>query len=124
MEAVVRDVRGPSSRVLINRVDIYQATEANDDAGGVQFIYPGSPTFGQVPCTIQAGAIEEVIDEQERITQLLHYKIMFSMAISVTPRDKLVYQDPAGVTRELFVEVQRDEAGRQAAYTVRAVERI
>lgn len=88
------------------------------------FVYPSTPTFPQVACTIQADEIIEVVDEQDRITQRLSYKIMFAHQQPVTPRDMGVYVDKLGVQRTLFAEVQRDEAGRGAAFTVRWTEKI
>jgi hypothetical protein len=119
-------MRSPSAKVCTNRCDIYVAANPTtaDIAGGMVFAYPSAPTARQVPCTIQATMIREVVDEQDRITQVLEYKVMFAGFQNVSPRDKLLYQDPAGTTHTLFVEVQRDEAGRGAAFTVRATEKI
>lgn len=119
-------MRSPSARVRKDRLDIYQAISPTmgDSAGGMVIIYPPFPTFGQVPCTIQAGEILEIVDEQDRITQYLSYKIMFARQQPVTPRDKGVYVDPLGVQRILFADVQRDEAGRGAAFTVRWTEKV
>ena len=113
----------PSSMVLINRCDIYPAVTGRDVDGGTTYTYP-TRTGASVPCSIQAQGVLEIIDDQQRITQLGEYKIMFANQQAVKPRDKIVYVDPLGVMRELFVEAQRDEAGRGAAFTVRATERI
>ena len=113
----------PSSMVLINRCDIYPAVTGRDVDGGTAYTYP-TRTGASVPCSIQAQGVIEVVDDQQRVTQLNEYKVMFANQQDVSPRDKLVYVDAGGVTRELFVEAQRDEAGRGAAFTVRATERI
>lgn len=119
-------MRSPSARVLKDRIDIFQAIRpvGADSAGGVVFIYPPTPTFSQVACTIQAVEILEIVDEQERITQYKSYKIMFASQQRVSPRDKGIYVDTLGVQRTLFAEVQRDEAGRGAAFTVRWNEKV
>ncbi len=124
MEVVVRDVRGPSSRVLVNRVDIYVASPGRDADGGVQFPYPSTPTMRQVACTVQPGMTVEIEGEQQRITKLTEYKIMFASPQNLSPRDKIVWVDASGATRDLFVEADRDEAGRGAAFTVHATERV
>lgn len=119
-------MRSPSSKVLKNRCNIYTAPQnlMADSAGGMVFTYPSMPTIANEPCSIQAGAIRELIDEQDRITQYLEYKLMFARQLPVTPRDKITYVDPLGITRILFAEVQRDEAGRGAAFVVHATEKI
>jgi hypothetical protein len=120
-------MRSPSSRVLANRVDIYPAVAGQDANGAPQFTYAGSPA-SQVACTMQAGDVEEVVEEdaggQQRITRLLHYRIMFGSPTGVKPRDKIIYTDLAGIVHTLFAHVERDEAGRGAAFTVFAIERI
>lgn len=117
-------MRNPSARVLINRVDVYPGTLVVDAAGGSSWAYPSTPTYSQKPCTAQAVGIREVVDDQDRITQLVEWKIMFGSFVSVDVRDRLNFEQPAGVSHEAFVEVSRDEAGRGAAFTVRATERI
>ena len=117
-------MRSPSARVRKDRIDIYQAVTSADSAGGMVFTYPPIPTFSQVACTIQAGEILEIIDEQDRITQYLSYKIMFADQQPVVPRDKGIYIDTLGIQRILFADVQRDEAGRGSAFTVRWTEKV
>ena len=117
-------MRSPSARVLINRVDVYVAGPGRDSDGGVQFPYPPAPTMKGVACTVQPGATGEIVDEQQRIAKLTEYKIMFASPINLSPRDKIVWVDAGGVTRTLFVEADRDEAGRGAAFTVHATERV
>lgn len=114
----------PSAAVLVNTVDIYRAIPGQDADGAPQFTYPGNPTLAQVPCTVQAMAVNEVIDEQQRITQEREYKVMFAAATLAGPRDKIIYVDWSGVTHTLFAHIERDEAGRGAAFVVRAIERV
>jgi len=89
----------------------------------VQFTYPTAPTYPQVPCTAQAQGFAEVVDDQQRITQIVEWKILLGTAIVVSPRDKLVFIDQADGIHTMFVEASRDEAGRGSAFTIRAVER-
>lgn len=121
-------MRSPSARVLINSVDIYVGTEGRDLNAGPKEIYPTSPTYAAVPCTVQVGAYTEQTatdaDGQDRITQLLEYRIMFGQNYGITARDKIIYVDSAGTSHTLFAQAQRDEAGRGAAFTIRADERL
>jgi hypothetical protein len=105
-------------------VDIYAATATQDADGAVVYAYPAYPTAKGVRCSVQAGVVEEVSDELQRITQERQYKVMFAMATNIGARDKFIYMDGAGVTHILFARVERDEAGRGAAFVVRAVERV
>jgi hypothetical protein len=109
---------------LINRVDIYAAVAGQDADGGPTWTYPAVPTRRQVACSVQAGSVEEVVDEQQRVTQERQYGVMFAAATLVQPRDKMVYVDSSGVSHILFARVERDEAGRGAAFVVRAIERV
>ena len=115
-------MRNPTSRVLTNRVDIYQSTVGRDADGGVQFPYPTTPTFKQVPCTVQPTGADE-IEDQGRITKITSYKIMFGQPITLSPRDKIVWVDNLGATHLIFARADRDEAGRGAAFTVFCEER-
>ena len=116
-------MRSPSSRVLVNTIDIYVANPGRDTDGGVQFPFPSIPTYSSVPCTAQPQDFGEVIDDQGRITQLVEWKIMLGTNIVVNPRDMLVFRDQADGMHTMYVEASRDEAGRGAAFTIRAVER-
>lgn len=117
-------MRSPSARVLANRADIYAATSAQDGVGGPEFTYPDIATYLAEPCSIQAGAVEEIVDEQQRVTQERQYKVMFGRQLGAAPRYKLKYVDSLGVSHTLFARVERDEAGRGAAFVVRAIERV
>ncbi len=121
-------MRSPSARCLINSIDIYVATEGRDLNGGPLEVYPATPTYKGIPCTVQVIAYTEQpasdADGQDRITQLLEYRIMFGQNYTITARDKIVYVDGAGVSHTLFAQAQRDEAGRGGAFTIRADERL
>ncbi len=109
--------------MLDNRADIYLSTSGRGTDGGVTYPYPSTPTYRQVPCSAQAMGFFEDSGQDGRITQVTEWKLIFAMAINVTPRDKIVTVDPQGVTRTMYVEAARDNAGRNAAFTVRAIER-
>jgi hypothetical protein len=67
----------------------------------------------------------ETVDEQQRITQLQEWRLMFGFPFpAVKARDKIIYVDFSGVTHTIFVEAARDNAGRGAALTVMCTERI
>lgn len=115
-------MRSPSSRVLANTVDIYAAAPGQDLGGGVQYIYPAYPTMKGVPCSVQAGSVTEIM-ENDRITQKREYRVMFGSSIQVSARDRMIYTDSAGIQHILSEHIVRDEAGRGAAFVVYAVER-
>jgi hypothetical protein len=120
----------PSPFVLANRVDVYPAlgptsTAAQSDTiGGPLWIYAAIPTYFQVPCTAQAREFDEIIDAQERVTRIAYWKLMFANPLNVKPRDKIIYKTVRGYVHTLFVAAERDEAGRDAAFTIKCVERI
>lgn len=116
-------MRSPSARVLINRVDIYAAVVGQDASGAPAFTYP-AVTCLNVACSVQAGAVEEMIDEENRVTRHREYIVMFANATHARPRSMIKYKDSTGVVHTLFAQIERDEAGRGAAFTVRATERI
>ncbi len=123
----------PSAMVRINTVDIWAAVPGQDANGAPQFTYP-SVTILRAECTVQAGEVEEIVEEdavasvgaggQQRVTRLLHYRIMFATPTLAKPRDKIIYIDSSNVVHTLFAHVERDEAGRAAAFVIRAVERL
>lgn len=114
-------MRSPSAKVLDNTCDIYQSSAGRDADGGVQFPYPTLPTYAQVPCTAQAQGFSE-IEDQGRITQIVEWKIMFGSFIGLSSRDKIVWTAADG-PHIAFVEADRDDVGRGAAFVVRATER-
>lgn len=112
----------PSSQVLENECDIYTALSSQDKDGGPQ--YQATPTALGIPCSIQPKEVDEIIDDQNRITQVQYYHVFFAEDPGVRPRDKLLYSDSRGLTRTLFCRATRDEGGRGAAFVVRAIEKI
>ena len=112
-----------SSRILKNRVDIYSGTPADDDVGAPQFTYPCIPTYRNVPCSVQFRGVEEVVNEQGRITQRNHYDLIFADPPCVRPRDMILWVDATRRVRTLFAQATTDEAGRGYAFTVKAIER-
>ena len=120
-------MRSPSARVLINTVNIFVAPPGRDNDGGAQFPYPPTPTYANISCSVQPIDFDEIIDDQNRLTQIYGYKIIFSAdppPTGLTPRDLIVWVDSLNITHNLFFAAQRDNAGRNSAYTIRAVERI
>jgi hypothetical protein len=117
-------MRSPSSRVLMNKVSFFPEIQSQDPAGAPIFLYSQTPMFANVPCSVQADGFEEIIDDQQRITRYTRYKIILGSYPHQIPRSKIVWVDNGGVTRTLFSQAARDEAGRGGAFTVRAVERI
>lgn len=116
-------MRSPSSRVLINVVNIFRSLSGPDAEGGVQYQYAGIPTNSNVQCTVQPAGVSEVVDGQNRVTQLNNWVVMFSLPQMASPRDKIVWVDALGVTRNLIIEATTDEAGRGSAFNFLAVER-
>jgi hypothetical protein len=119
-------MRSPSIRVRKNSVDIYNALPSPqaDGVGGPVWTYPPTPSCRGVRCTAQAGSIAEVVDDQDRVTRVIEWKMMFASQQVIKPRDKIIYVDAGCVTHTIYVEIQRDEAGRGGAFTVHLIERI
>lgn len=119
-------MRGPSTRVRINRVDIYAANQSPqaDSAGGPVWTYPSTPTYPAVRCTAQAVALREGTDAQERVTQFVEWLLMFNTNQLVSPRDMIIYTDSADGTHTIFIETEKDNAGRGSAFTVRGLEKV
>lgn len=115
-------MRSPSSRILNQSCSVYPATRGQDTTGGVQFTYAVTPSQSLM-CSSQPHEYEEVYDN-DRLTQLRHWRLMFNADPGVRPRDKMAWTDKAGVTHTGFVLTSRDEAGRGAAYTVKVVETL
>ncbi len=63
-------------------------------------------------------------DELNRITEVLTYHIFFADDPGLKPRDKMTFVDTLGVNHILFVRATRNEAGRYAAWVVRAIEKL
>jgi hypothetical protein len=118
-------VRGPSARVLVNRVSVYVAVSSLDADRAPQYIYPSVPTYGNEPCTIQPMGTTEDTSDQQRVTQVMFHKLIFARQLNLSPRAMITWVDSTGTTRTMFVETDRfDNAGRAAAFTVVAQERL
>jgi hypothetical protein len=107
----------------MQRVNIYKAGPGRDTDGGVEYPYPSLPSYANVPCTAQPVSSEEV-EDAGRITKIVTWKMIFGSFLGLSPRDQLVWQDPAGTAHTAFAKADRDEAGRGAAFTVFAEERV
>ncbi len=117
-------MRSPSARVLENRVDTFVGVNARDIDGGFGSVIPLVPTGLAVPSSVQYIGTEEVVDGQNRLTNVNVYMIMFGAPTGLSPRDLVRWVDGAR-TRILYVQgVPPSEAGRQGAYTIRAIEKI
>lgn len=111
----------PSAQILKQRVSIYRAVQGQDRAGGLAPTYPDSPTASNVPCSTQAQGFVETWD-QGQLSVVREWKLYFAQAVTVKPRDKVVFSDPAG-THTVYVEADRDEASRGMMYSIKAIER-
>ena len=115
-------MRQPSSRIIRQSCQVYPATRGQDTTGGVQYTYPIAASMG-LRCSAQPHEYEEIY-ENDRITQVRHWRLMFTSDPGVKPRDMLVWTDHASLTHTGYVQTSRDEAGRGLAYTVRAIEKL
>lgn len=118
-------MRSPSGRCLDSAIDVYPGIHGQDADGGYRITYAATPTYAQVPATAQVIEYGEVFDrEQNILVQGKTYRIMTGQAILVQARDKIVWVDKAGTSHTLQAEVDRDEAGRGGAFTIRATETL
>lgn len=115
-------MRSPSARVLNQTCAIYRATRGQDTSGGASYSY-GSSASASLACSAQPHEFEEVY-ENDRVTQVRHWRLMFTVDPGLLSRDKVVWTDRAGVTHTGFVQASRDEAGRGAAWTARVIEKL
>lgn len=110
--------------ILINTVDLYVGANARDTDGGFAQITKSVPDVNDIPCTVQYTGTQEVIDQQNRITNQNVYMIMFGAMVALSPRDVIVWQEGT-LLHTLYVDgAPPSEAGRGGAFTVRALERI
>jgi hypothetical protein len=125
MEATIR-MRGPSTKVRKNTVDIYVANTLpqGDTIGAPVWSYPPIPTYAHVRCTAQALGLKEVVDEQERVTQVVEWLLMFSINQPVSPRDMVLYKDTADGLHTIFIETSKDNAGRGGQFTWMGQEKV
>jgi hypothetical protein len=115
----------PSPQILNCLVNIFIGTQAQDVEGALQGSYPASPTMGNVPCSVQyQDAV--VVAENDRITTINTYWILFGIPVIQSPRMMIVWVDKTtGMSHTLFADgLPPSEAGRGGAYTIRAIEKI
>jgi hypothetical protein len=119
-------MRGPSARVRDNFVDIYQANQLPqaDTNSGPLWTYPPIPTFRRVSCTAQAIGLRMDVDDQERVIQFTEWLFMFNILILVSAKDMIIFKDSADGVHTVFVETEKDNAGRGGAFTIRGLEKI
>lgn len=67
---------------------------------------------------------EQIVDDQDRVTQVYEWKIMFASFLGLTPRDQIAFVDGGGVVHTVLFEAIRDNANRGAAFTIKAIERL
>jgi hypothetical protein len=115
-------MRSPSARVLIQSCSVYPAIATTDATGGIQFTYPSSAS-GAIPCTAQPREYEEAY-ENERVTLVRVWWLMFATDPGIRPRDKLTWDEPGGLSHTGFTRASRPEANRGAAWSVTVVEKL
>ncbi len=112
--------RHPSARILRNQVNFFRAVPSQDPDGAPSYSQVGERSY---QCSIQPSKTE-VVDEQDRITILTVYELIFAENPNLNPRDKLVWNDiDNGITHTAFCNDTNNEAGRGMAWYVTAVER-
>ena len=110
--------------MLDSTCDYYRAVVKQDAVKAPKFTYASTPTIGAIPCSAQPGDVEEVVDEQDRVTKVRHWKLALASPTNARPRDKFVFTDLAGITHTVFAHVERDEAGRGSTYVVHCTEKV
>lgn len=116
-------MRSPSARVLVNTCDIYSGTPTQDMGGGPQWSYPALPTLPRQACSAQPVEVQEIA-ENDRVTRLRIWEVMFAATTNTKARDKLVITDRQGVQHVAFAHDEQDQAGRGSAFIVYAEERL
>lgn len=118
-------MRSPSSRCLINRVDLYRFTPTKDGAGGITGDPYTTPFATAVACSVQPAAPERGFDNDTgRLIQKTMWNVMFREDYSLRTDDKVAWVDTAGATRNLYVHGNADQAGRGSAFVVQCEERL
>lgn len=116
-------MRSPSTRVLDNQVDLFVGTVARDADGGFAQATPLIPIGLGVPCSVQYVGVQEVIDQQNRVTNANMYQIFFGYLIRINPLDVVVWVEDT-ITHTMYVQnVSPSEAGRGGCFVVRAIEK-
>lgn len=117
-------MRPPSARILGNVADHYAGSITLDDVQAPQYGYPAIPTAAALRCSAQPGAVEEMTDPHGRITRRREWRLLFAQPTGAAPKDRFVVTMPDGSTHVIFAHVERDEAGRGAAWTVFGTEML
>jgi hypothetical protein len=118
-------VIGPSTACYNTAVDIYSGTKISGTAADPQRSYSSIPTWPAVPCTVQFVSSELDEAAQDRITQVNQYWVMYGgPQLPLKVQDKVLWTDSLGASHTLFVIAGTDEAGRGAAFTFSATEKI
>jgi hypothetical protein len=115
------EVRGPSPRIVKDRISIYPALSGPDIDGGPQYVYSPTPSVSGVPASVQYVETGEV-EDLNRVSQVNWYKVVFTSQSSPNLRDKIVWVEQ-GVTHNLIIAaIPPSEAGRGSCFIVRAHE--
>jgi hypothetical protein len=117
-----------SSRITgQNTISIYRNISGPDVDGGPQYAYASTPTYANVPASVQY--FDTVEDEAgseglERVSQINRYKILLNFNPNVSPRDQIIWVEN-GVTHTMVVVANPpSEAGRGNPFMIRAHEFI
>ncbi|WP_406699234.1 hypothetical protein V5E97_10190 [Singulisphaera sp. Ch08] len=117
-------MRSPSSRCLVNRVSLYRFAPTQDADAGVAADSYGDAFATDIPCSVQPAAPARFLDnDAARLTEKTHFDVMFAANYELVADDKIVWVDEAGVSHNLFVHGNADQAGRGAAFVVGCEER-
>ncbi len=110
--------------LMPNSMDVYPAVATQDADGAYSPTYSALPAYQNIPCGAQPRQVEEIFDDQMRISRLKQYHIFVNTDLNVSPRDKLIVTDANGRTHTLYVDATRDEGGMGAFFVIRATERL
>ena len=110
--------------IMTDTVDVYSGTTGRDSAGGPDISYALSPTIAGIRCSVQFDSIEEIIDEQNRVTQRNLYNVLFQENPGVKARDMFIWVDSGGVVHRLFARSSVELTGEGETWEVPVVERI
>jgi hypothetical protein len=116
---------GPSGACYDNTVNIFSGTKISGTAGDPQRTYTALPTYRCVPCTVQftSAVLDETV--QDRITLVNQYWVMYGPPqLPLKVQDMIVWVDSLGTSHTMFLLAITDEAGRAAAFTFSATEKI
>ena len=118
-------MRPPSSRCLVNRVDLYRFTPTRDAAGGVGGDPYTTPFATDVACSVQPAPPERGFDNDTgRLIQKNRFNVVFRGHHALNLDDKVFWVDSSGSPHHLYVQGAADQAGRGAAFVVSCEERL